>query len=192
MQINFGELELVEKTFTREGGAVRTQNYNGIKFRRYQSTKGKKAAEEAGIAFTPFTEEQFVISNKAWEALNLDENALAQVKHGSNVLLLVLEDQDQVKPHAKFCRKQINKDGSASKKGKMFSNEFLAADLVAAGVLNAEGIGNQFIGLEDVTSSIQGMPAHVKGVYKLVPDTSVSEEDAAAEAGADANSESDF
>ena len=48
--LEFGKLEIVEKTFTREPGAVRGQAYEGIKFRRYESNKGKKAAEEAQVS----------------------------------------------------------------------------------------------------------------------------------------------
>lgn len=51
--LQFGDLEVVEKTFTREGGAVRTQAYNGIKFRRYESEKGKKAAEKKVLHLHP-------------------------------------------------------------------------------------------------------------------------------------------
>lgn len=172
--INFGELEIVEKTFTRESGAVRTQAYNGIKFRRYESTKGKKAAEEEGREFIPFTEEQFVISNKAWEQLGLEENALTQVKSGNSVMLLALADQDEVKPHAKFLRRSFSKaSNEPQKKGKMFSNEFLSADLVAAGILDGEKHGNQYLALTDVTSQIAGLPSHVKAVYSLSIDSAV-------------------
>lgn len=185
--LQFGDLEVVEKTFTREGGTVRTQAYNGIKFRRYESEKGKKAAEKEGSAFTPFIEEQFVISNKAWETLGLENNALTQVKNGNQVMLLVLEDQDEVKPHAKFLRRSFSKaDGTPQKKGRMFSNEFLSADLVAAGILKGEELGNQFLALEDITSQVAGLPAHVKAVYNITVDESVSAEDAAVEAAADA------
>jgi len=187
--VDFGSLEIVEKTFTREGGAVRVQNFKGIKFRRYESKKGAKDAAEEGKAFTPFVEEQFVVSKAAWDALNLEENALAQVKGG---LLLVLADQDEVKPHAKFLRKSFTKaDGVAQKKGKMFFNEFLTADLIESGALKAEVLGNQFLKLEDVTSSVSGLPSHVSGVYKLVVDDSISEEDAKAE-DAVVETENDF
>jgi hypothetical protein len=186
--INFGELEVVEKTFTREGGAVRTQAYNGIKFRRYESTKGKKAAEEAGEAFTPFVEEQFVISNKAWEQLGLENYALTQVKNGNQVMLLVLEDQDAVKPHAKFMRRSYSKsDNAPQKKGKMFSNEFLAGDLISAGILDSSKHGNQYLALQDVTSQVSGLPSHVKAVYNIIPDTTVSAEADAMETAASEN-----
>jgi hypothetical protein len=186
--VDFGSLEIVDKTFTREGGAVRTQSYNGIKFRRYESKKGAKDAAEEGKEFTPFIEEQFIVSKAAWEALGLEELALAQAKGG---LLLVLADQDEVKPVAKFLRKSFSKkDGVAQKKGKMFFNEFLVSDLIEAGALKADVKGNQFLKLVDVTAEVSGLPSHVSGVYKLVVDDTISEEDAKAEdAGAD---ESDF
>lgn len=172
--IKFGELEVVEKTFTREGGAVRVQAFNGIKFRRFESKKGKKAAEEEGKVFVPFKEEQFVISNKAWEQLQLENYALTQVKNGNQVMLLVLEDQDTIKPHAKFARRSFSKaDGTPAKKGKFFNNEFLTADLVAAGILKGEELGNQYIAIEDVTSQVEGLPEHVKAVWNLTVDTTV-------------------
>jgi hypothetical protein len=188
--INFGELEIVEKTFTRESGAVRTQAYNGIKFRRYESTKGKKAAEEEGREFIPFTEEQFVISNKAWEQLGLESNALTQVKSGNNVMLLALEDQDEVKPHAKFMRRSFSKaDGTPQKKGKMFSNEFLSGDLVSAGILDATKLGNQYLSLTDVTSQVTGLPSHVKAVFSIGVDSSV---DASNDVEESVSSENEF
>ena len=175
--IEFGELKVVERTFTREGGATREQEYNGIKFRRYTSKKGAKAAKEAGETFAPEVEEVFFISNQGWEQLELDRYALTQVLNGKQVLLLVLEDQDAMKPEAKFCRQYYNKeDGSPQKKGKIFSNEFLSKDLISAGVLDADKHGNQFIALVDVTKDINGAPSHVKKVFNLVVDSSVSEE----------------
>jgi hypothetical protein len=186
--IKFGDLEVVEKTFTREGGAVRTQAYTGIKFRRYESEKGKKAAQEEGKEFVPFMEEQFVISNKAWEQLGLEENALLQTKKGNQVILLSLADSDNVKPAPKFLRRSFAKvDGAPQKKGKMFSNEFLTADLVSAGVIDATKLGNQYIALQDVTSQVADLPSHVKGAYMLV-DESIDAAAAEEEASADANS----
>lgn len=171
--LEFGKLEIVEKTFTREPGAVRGQAYEGIKFRRYESTKGKKAAEEAGEAWTPFIEEQFVISNKAFAQLNLEENALVQAKQGNQVFLLVVDDQEAVEPAAKFARRSTNKDGSLAKKGKMFSNEFLMNDLIAVGALNKDGKGNQYLSITDVTKEVAGAPAVVHAIYLLDVDKSV-------------------
>jgi hypothetical protein len=176
--INFGDLEVVEKTFTREGGAVRTQSYNGIKFRRYDSNKGKKDAEAEGKEFVPFVEEQFIISNKAWADLNLETYALTQAKGG---LLMVLEDQEEVKPVAKFLRTSITKEGKPQKKGKMFSNEFLVADLVETGAITATEKRNHYLKLVDVSAQVQGMPDHVKGVYQLVEDDTISAQEIAAE-----------
>lgn len=171
--LEFGKLEIVEKTFTREPGAVRGQAYEGIKFRRYESTKGKKAAEEVGEAWTPFIEEQFVISNKAFAQLNLEENALVQAKQGNQVFLLVVDDQEAVEPAAKFARRSTNKDGSLAKKGKMFSNEFLMNDLIAVGALNKDGKGNQYLSITDVTKEVAGAPAVVHAIYLLDVDKSV-------------------
>jgi len=171
--LEFGKLEIVEKTFTREPGAVRGQAYEGLKFRRYESTKGKKAAEEAGEAWTPFVEEQFIISNKAFAALNLEENALTEAKNGNNVFLLVVEDQEEVEPAAKFCRRSQTKDGKLSKKGKMFSNEFLTKHLVENSILDAEKQGNQYLSLTDVSKEVTGVPSHVKAVYLIEVDSKV-------------------
>lgn len=179
--IQFGELEVVEKTFTREPGAVRTQAYNGLKFRRYASTKGKKEADEAGKPFTPFVEETFYISNAAYAEMNLEVNALTQTiaKDGS-VILLVVEDQDATGVPAKFMRRSFSKaDGTPAKKGKMFSNEFLSEPLVKGGVLDGEKHGNQYIALQKV--DIAGAPEQVKAAYLLVKDNSVNESDDAEE-----------
>lgn len=171
--LKFGELKIVEKTFTREPGGVRGQAYDGIKFRRYDSTKGKKAAEDAGEKWEPFIEENFIISNKAWAQMGLEEFALIQAVDEGKVFLLVAEDQDEVEPKAKFCRRSISKKGELVKKGKMFSNEFLMSALVEAGVLDKEKKGNQYLALTDVTKEIADRPDQIKAIFYLVVDESV-------------------
>lgn len=171
--LKFGELKIVEKTFTREPGGVRGQAYDGIKFRRYDSAKGKKAAEEAGEAWEPFVEENFNISNKAWGQMGLEEFALIQAVDEGKVFILVVEDQDAVEPKAKFCRRSISKKGELVKKGKMFSNEFLMSALVEVNVLDKEKKGNQYLALTDVTKEIADLPEQVKAVFYLVVDDSV-------------------
>lgn len=190
--IQFGDLEVVEKTFTREGGAVRTQTYNGLKFRRYASKKGEKEALEAGKTFAPFIDESFHISNAAYAQLDLENNALTQtITKDGQVILLAVEDQDEKGVKAKFMRRSFSKaDNSPSKKGKMFSNEFLSAPLVANGVLDGTAHGNQYIALQAV--EIAGLPAEVKGAYLLVKDTTVSAEDDATESAAEATDSRDF
>jgi hypothetical protein len=167
--LEFGNLEIVEKTFTREGSGPRGQAYDGIKFRRY--TTNKKGAEGSII-------ESFVISNELWNKLNLDTYALTQAKADGKVLLIVLEDQDEVKPHAKFMRrsyKGTNREPLG--KGKTFNNDFLTDDLISIGVLDKETHENQYLALEDVTEVYgAGRPAHVKGIYSVVQDTTVDKE----------------
>lgn len=171
--LEFGKLEIVEKTFTREAGAVRTQAYNGIKFRRSESNKGKKAAIETGVDFVPSLSEQFFLSNAAFAKLGIIEFALTEAKIGNQVLLMVLEDKDDLNPPAKFCRQSVNKDKTLAKKGKMFSNEFLMKDLEAVGVLKAGELGNQYLALTEVTAEISGLPTHIKAVYNVTVDTTV-------------------
>jgi hypothetical protein len=171
--LKFGELKIVEKTFTREPGGVRGQAYDGIKFRRYDSAKGKKAAEEAGETWTPFVEENFIVSNKAWAQMSLEEFALIQAVDEDKVFILVVDDQDQVEPKAKFCRRSVSKDGKLVKKGKMFSNEFLTSALVEANILDKEKKGNQYLTITDVTKEVADRPDQVRAIFYLVVDESV-------------------
>lgn len=185
MSFQFGDLQVVEKTFTREAGAVRTQAYNGIKFRRYTTKKGEKEALEAGKVFVPFVEETFYISNAAYALLNLEENALTQtIAPDGSVILLAVTDNDEQGVKPKFMRRSFSKaDGTPAKKGKMFSNEFLSEPLVKSGVLDGVVHGNQYLSLQAV--DIAGAPAEVKGAYMLVKDVSVSEEADAEETAAE-------
>lgn len=161
--LEFGKLEIVNKTFTRESGKPRGQGYDGIKFRRAETKK----ANSEGI------DEKFIISDAAFEKLNLTNLALTQAKIDGSVLLLVLEDVEGAVPAAKFLRQSTKKDGSKQKKGKFFSNDFLTADLIETGVLKAEEQGNQYLALNDVTSEVNGLPSHVKAVYQITADTTV-------------------
>lgn len=182
-QFDFGTLEIVEKTFVRKPGEKRGQSFDWIKFRRYMSEKGKDKAEKAGEKFEPFVDTQFVLSDKAFEKLNIAEYAFTQAKTANGVILLVLEDRDDVKPPAKFLRESTKKDGTASEKGSIFTNTFFEEDLIEKGLLPKEEIGNFFLSLVDVTETYANRPAHVKGVYNVVVDTTV---DAKAEAENDA------
>ena len=160
--IQFGNIEIVEKTFTRTGGIVRVQQYHGFKYRRALSKR--KGDEEDTVR------EIFVVSNTAYNQMNLDTLALTHAKHGDNVLLLVLEDQDNLKPPAKIMKRKMSKEGEPLKKGKSFSNEFLSKDLEDIGVLTPGQMGNQYIAIVDVTQSIGGLPEHVKAVFQLIKD----------------------
>lgn len=181
--LEFGNLEVVERTFTRANVSPRGQAFDGIKFRRFESTKGKKAAEKNGIDFTPFIETQFVISDKAYELMGLDENALTEAKSDGKVLLMVVEDQDKLKPVAKFLRQSYKEGGAKSKKGKFFSNPIMEEHLTEVGVLGTE-VGNQYLKLTPV--EVSGAPSHVKAVYQLEVDSSV---DASADTNDDSQSE---
>ena len=161
--LEFGSLEIVEKTFTRTAGAVRGQNYTGLKFRRATSNKNEVEA----------IDEKFTFSNEAFEKLNLDNLALTQAKINGQVLLLVLEDIEGAVPPAKFVKQSVKKDGTPQKKGKFFNNDFLVSDLVSVGVLKPEVHGNQYLALTDVTAEITGLPAHIKAVYAISIDTTV-------------------
>lgn len=174
--LEFGNLEIVEKTFTREGGATREQAYHGVKFRRYESEIGKKTfeAENPGQTFVPHVKEQFIVSNTVFEKFGLEDNALTQAKFGVKVFLLVVEDQDAVKPEAKILRRSFNKaDKTPLDKGKMFSNDFLSADLIEIGVLDKDQHGNQYLSVKDVSAEVTGLPAHVKAVYEIGKDSTV-------------------
>ena len=176
--LEFGKLEIVEKTFVRENSSPRGQAYNGIKYRRFESTKGKKEAEEAGEPFTPFIDENFTISNNLWDKLKLDTYALTQANTDDAVLLLVVEDQDEKAPVAKFLRQSTKKDGTVQKKGKFFSNVFLSEALVAKGVLKADGLENQYLTIgANLKDSFAGVPDHVQGIYQIVVDTTVNAEE---------------
>lgn len=159
--LEFGKLEVVEKTFTRKDVSPRGQSYVGIKFRRYDSKN----------AVTPGLKELFVISDKAFESLNLKNYALAEAKYGNDVYLLVVEDQDKVKPEAKFMRQSNKKDGTVLEKGTIFNNVFMKDDLIAVGVLDATTHENQYLALEETPTA--DLPSVVKAVYKIVKDTSV-------------------
>ena len=187
--LDFGKVELVEKTFTREAGIPRGQAFNGIKFRRFESTKGKEKVEKEGGKFEPFTEEQFVISNKAFAQLELETYALAEAKANGTSYLLVVEDQDKVAPIAKFMRQSMSKkEGKVYAKGKFFSNSILAQNLVENGVLDASKHGNQYLALTDVTAQMSNLPEQVKAVYSVAVDTSVDEsKDVEVESDADSN-----
>jgi len=168
---------MVDKTFVREKGGTRTQNYDGIKYRRWESEKGKKAAEEEGKEFTPFIEDQFIVSKKAFEKLNLTQYALTQFKTDKDVLLVVLKEVEGAKPEAKFLKQSYSKEGVAQNKSSFFSNVFLAEDLAAKGLIDKDKLGSQFLGLEDVTAEITDIPSHVVAIYKVVVDTTGSDDE---------------
>lgn len=164
--MDFGKLEIVTKTFDRKaGGATRGQDYKGIKFRRYVS---KRKGKEGQL------QEVFVIADELFAGLNLTEFALTQANTPEAVLLLVVEDQDKLAPVAKFCRQSVSKkDGAKQDKGKSFSNPYLLNALIAKGTIHPEELGSQFLNIVDAFKEMQNVPAHVKGIFKIVVDTTI-------------------
>jgi hypothetical protein len=166
--MEFGNFEIVTKTYNREPGIKRGQGFSGMKHRRFESTK---AGEETEI------KEEIIFSDKLFAHLKLDQYALLELKTPSDVLLVVLEDRDDVEPAPKFLRQSVNEDGSKPKKGKKFTNVILFNDLVEKKLLDADVLGNQYLQLEEVTASVKNVPAHVKGMYKIVKDDSVDNDE---------------
>lgn len=166
MGLEFGKLQIVERTFTRANSAPRGQAYEGIKFRRYESEAGGEKS----------IKELFVISDKAFDLMNLNTLALAQANFDGATYLLAVEDQDEVEPVAKFMRQSRKKDGTLLSKTKSFSNEFLQKPLEEQGILDPTTQENQFLSLVDVTTEVTGLPSHVVKVYRLDKDTTVDVE----------------
>jgi hypothetical protein len=165
--MDFGNLEIVKKTFVRKSGAVRGQEYKGIKFRRFKS---KRKGKEGEIF------EQFTISEHLWKALELDKYALAHANAPTGeVILLVVDDQDETKPVAKFCRKSIGKDGVAKEKGKSFGNPFIVEGLLKNGVLKPDTLDNQFLTVKNVADQFANPPSVVHAIVAIVPDDTVEE-----------------
>lgn len=171
--MDFKKLKVIDKTFNRVVTNPRGQDYEGIKFRRWVSEKQINAGT---------LEETLTFSDALFTSLGLDKYALVQVDLEPGVGIMVVEDQTEVEPIAKFMRQSKKKDGTVQKKGKTFYNEYLVEALKNAGVINGyvEGdestLENQYLALENVTSSIGDVPEQVKGIYKIVVDDSVDAE----------------
>lgn len=187
--MEFGKLKVIEKTFNRVVTNPRGQDYEGIKFRRWISEKKVNAGD---------LEETLTFSDALFNSLDLKNYALAQVDLEPGVGLLVLDDQVDVEPIAKFMRQSKKQDGTVQKKGKTFYNEFLVEALKANGLISpyVEGdestLENQYLALENVTASFSDIPAQVKGVYKIVADDSVNTDPAEAKKEAIAASTEEF
>lgn len=168
--MNFGNLEIQDKTYSRESHP-RGQAFEGIKFRRYIS-KAKNTKKNK-------VKEIFTVSDVLFEKLNLNNYALAQanIPNGGGVLLLVVEDQDEKKPVAKFMRKSSHKDKETGQivqedKTGSFSNDLLVGALTKVGLLGTEPVLKAYFNLEDVTNQpdYADKPSHVVGIYKVVKD----------------------
>ncbi len=175
--LEFGKLSQVTKTYNKEQGILRGQNFEGIKFRRAESSAGKDKAEKAGDAFEAFLEEKMVFSNKLAEKLGLTTTGFIQFNDGTrdaegaitkvtDVYFMHVEDTHEE------C-KLLKNTSKGAKKSLSIKAPILFADLIAAGVIDATKVGNQYLTL--VPTEVAGSPADVKGWYKVVVDVSVLE-----------------
>lgn len=169
--LDFGNLEKVEKTFTRATGSPKGQNWDGIKFRRFLSNKGSKAAREAGEEFQPFVESKFTISEKAFNELNLSENGLIEYRDkNTGKVYLILTDEE----NAQFMKGRKSKDGTPTNKTKDFTNTVMEGHLVDAGIISADEQKSFFLSLNK--EDAEGAPSYVKGVYELAVDADGSDD----------------
>lgn len=176
--IDFGKLDQVKKTYEKESAGPRGQNYEGLKFRRSLSKAGKALAEKEGREFSPEVQEILVFSNKIAEKLDLANTGFIEFADGQRdeegkltkvekVFLAHLDDEHEdckiLKSTSKGEKKSLN-----VKLGVMFGH------LVEAGILDGEKMGNQYLSLvkED---EVQNLPDFIKGLYRVVVDTSVNE-----------------
>lgn len=175
--LEFGKLSQVTKTYNKELGILRGQNFDEIKFRRAESSAGKDKAEKAGDSFEAFLEEKMIFSNKLAEKLGLTTTGFIQFNDGerdaegaitkvTDVYFMHVEDtHDECK-----LLKSTNK---GAKKSLSIKAPILFADLIAAGVIDATKTKNQYLKLVPV--EVSNSPADVKGWFKVVVDTSVDE-----------------
>jgi hypothetical protein len=175
--ISFGKLNKVNKTYEKEKGIARGQNYEGIKFRRAESFAGQEAAEKAGKEFKPEIEGKFIFANKLASGLKLAENGFIEFTDGqrdedgnitkveSVYLALVNDKHDDVKI--------LKSTTKGDKKSLSVKVGVLEKDLVEAGVLDGAKLGNQYLTL--VAEPASDMPDYIQALYKVVPDTSVVE-----------------
>jgi hypothetical protein len=169
--INFGNLEQVEKTFTRKSGkGERGQNWTGIKHRRFESSKGKKAAIAAGKEFVPFVGTEFTMATSTFKELGLNGTlGLRETKlPDGNIVLLVVEEAQ-----AKFMKAKYRGDERLAKSSK-FNNTVMEADMIEAGLLSEDELVSTYFNL--VKQDIEGAPSYVKGGYLLEVSDSVSDD----------------
>jgi len=177
--MEFGNLNIITQQFTRKVTNPKGQDYEGIKFRRWNAKKAIKDEEtgkETGD-FETTIKETFTFSDKLFESLNLNTYACVHAVTSNGVFLLIVDDQDEVKPEAKFMRRSTKKTGEEQGKTGGFSHMFLVEDLTKANILKAGVNGNQYIKLEDAGSEFTGIPSVVHGIYKLDVDTSVEDDE---------------
>ncbi len=141
MNFNFSNLKAVSKANTKVG-TPRGQNFD-VRFRRATTKKG--GLEEARI------DTKFHISDKVWDALDLENKGAMQfVAPSGEVLFITCPNEDAV------LLKRTNKLEEGGSKGRNFKAEILEKDLISAGVLKAEVLGNQFLKFEP--TSVEGLP----------------------------------
>lgn len=177
--LSFENLNQVSKSYTKEGGAVRGQNYHGIKFRSSVSKKGE-------------TIERLIYSDSVISKLSLDNNGFIEFTNKDSegvikeVFFALVQDTNDA------C-KLLKRTGKSKNDKKVFSSTapIVIADLKEAGVLQSVS-GNQFLQLEQV--EIPNTPEWIIGMYKVVVDITVvaGEEDEDEESSVAADTDSDF
>lgn len=190
--IDFGQLSKVEKTYTKENVTPRGQAYEGIKFRRSESKAGKAEGEEGEI------DSKFTFSNKLWSALELDNHGFVEFTDGQRddkgavvkvekVFLALVADTHEDAKILKATKK-------GDKKSRAVRVQVLEQDLVQAGILDGTKMDNQYLTLEK-SDGFSNVPAHIKGIYAIVVDSSVNEAEVEEEeevAVAPASNDNDF
>ena len=175
MLIDFSNIQVQDKTFTRKG-STKEQMYHGFKFRKVVKEKNGEI-EVTG---------KFFISDKVFTDLDLNNNCLMYFVSDGKVCLIVSNDESLDGTFLKS--RKITTDGvvGVAKKGKLFKNEFLEADLVKAGIIDPSLENkNQYFTVEAVTE-LQNAPNYIVSVQTFVADiTSDDESDEDEDEGTD-------
>lgn len=152
-----------QKNFRRTDSGSRP-SFEGIKFRKATSNKGKAKAEEEGREFIPIIDSKFYISESVWEDLGLASRALKPYFDGDqNKAFLLLTDEENGTIVTKTGR---HADGQ--KKGKSFSHSIFEEDLVRVGHIDPNVIDeNQYLTLTEV-QEVEGAPDYVQKVFEVV------------------------
>lgn len=172
--ISFGKLNQVNKTYVKTNVTARGQNYEGIKFRRALSEAGKDEAEKEGKEFKAFLEEKFVFSNKLSEKLKLTENGFIEFTDGprdaeGNLLKVEQVYMVLVNDEHDGC-KILKSTSKGAKKSLSIKAPVLTADLIEAGLLDKDKVGNQYLTLVEEERP-SDTPEFVIALYKVVVDT---------------------
>lgn len=160
MNFNFSNLKAVSKANTKVG-TPRGQNFD-VRFRRATTKKG-------GLT-EPRIDTKFHISDKVWDALDLENKGAIQfVAPSGEVLFITCPNEEAI------LLKRTNKLEEGGSKGRNFKAEILETALVEAGVLKAEVLGNQFLKFEP--TSVEGLPEGYTAYMIVVDPTDRSKEE---------------